>query len=51
MRMRRSLEEFVIEGVKSTISLQQRIIDSKDFVEGKYNIHWLEKFIGKYPKD
>ena len=51
MRMRRSLEEFVIEGVKSTISLQQRIIDSKDFIEGKYNIHWLEKFIGKYPKD
>ena len=51
MRMRRSLEEFVIEGVKNTVSLQQRIIDSKDFIEGNYNIHWLEKFIGKYPKD
>jgi len=51
MRMRRSLEEFVIEGVKNTVSLQQRIIDSEDFIEGKYNIHWLEKFIGKYPKD
>ena len=51
MRMRRSLEEFVIEGVKNTVPLQQRIIDSKDFIEGKYNIHWLEKFIGKYPKD
>ncbi len=51
MRMRRSLEEFVIEGVKNTVPLQQRIIDTKDFIEGKYNIHWLENFIGKYPKD
>lgn len=45
MRMRRALEEFVIEGVKTTIPLHEKIINNPDFIEGKYNIHWLEKFI------
>ncbi|MBR7158232.1 MAG: acetyl-CoA carboxylase biotin carboxylase subunit [Alphaproteobacteria bacterium] len=45
MRMRRALEEFVIEGVKTTIPLHEKIINNPEFIEGKYNIHWLEKFI------
>lgn len=43
MRMRRALEEFVIEGVSTTIPLHQDIISQPDFIDGQYNIHWLEK--------
>ena len=45
MRLRRALEEFVIEGVKTTIPLQQDIISQAEFIDGQYNIHWLEKFM------
>ena len=45
MRLRRALEEFVIDGVKTTIPLQQEIISQAEFIDGQYNIHWLEKFM------
>ena len=45
MRLRRALEEFVVEGVKTTIPLHERLISDPDFIDGNYNIHWLEKFI------
>ena len=47
MRLRRSLEEFVIEGIPTTIPLHQRIISDPEFIDGQYNIHWLEKFLRK----
>ena len=45
MRMRRALEEFVIDGVSTTIPLQQAIISQADFIDGMYNIHWLEEYM------
>ena len=45
MRLRRALEEFVIEGVKTTIPLHQEIISQAEFIDGQYNIHWLEKYM------
>lgn len=45
MRLRRALEEFVIEGISTTIPLHQKIITSSEFIDGEYNIHWLENFI------
>ena len=45
MRLRRALEEFVIDGVKTTIPLQQAIISQAEFIDGQYNIHWLENFM------
>ena len=45
MRLRRALEEFVIEGISTTIPLHQAIIANPEFIDGQYNIHWLEKFI------
>jgi len=45
MRLRRALGEFVIEGVKTTIPLQRRLIEDPTFVDGGYDIHWLEKFV------
>lgn len=47
MRLRRALEEFVIDGVSTTIPLQQEIISQADFIDGNYNIHWLEKYMAK----
>jgi len=46
MRLRRSLEEFVIGGIDTTIALQQRIIRQPEFIDGEYDIHWLEKLVG-----
>ncbi len=45
MRLRRALEEFVIGGVKTTIPLHQRLIVANDFINGEYDIHWLERFV------
>ena len=46
MRLRRALQEYVIEGVETTIPLHQRLCENADFVNGDYDIHWLEKFVG-----
>jgi acetyl-CoA carboxylase biotin carboxylase subunit len=46
MRLRRSLEEFVIGGIDTTIPLQQRIVSAPDFINGDYDINWLERFVG-----
>jgi acetyl-CoA carboxylase biotin carboxylase subunit len=46
-RMRRALDEFAIMGIKTTIPLHRRIVDDKDFQEGDYTIHWLERFVAK----
>jgi len=45
MRLRRALEEFVIVGVETSIPLHQRLIGAQDFINGDYDIHWLEKFV------
>jgi acetyl-CoA carboxylase biotin carboxylase subunit len=46
-RMKRALSEFKIEGIKTTIPFQQEIIDHPDFINGKYNIEWVTKYIGE----
>lgn len=45
MRLRRALEEFVIMGVETTIPLHQDIIAQPEYLDGQYDIHWLEKFM------
>jgi acetyl-CoA carboxylase biotin carboxylase subunit len=46
MRARRALEEMVILGVKTNIPLHQRLVAAPDFINGDYDIRWLEKFVG-----
>jgi acetyl-CoA carboxylase biotin carboxylase subunit len=46
MRLRRALHEYVIEGVDTTIPLHVRLTESQEFVNGDYDIHWLERFVG-----
>jgi acetyl-CoA carboxylase biotin carboxylase subunit len=45
MRLRRALEEMVIGGVKTNIPLHSRLIAAPDFINGAYDIRWLEKFV------
>jgi acetyl-CoA carboxylase, biotin carboxylase subunit len=45
MRLRRALEEYVIGGIDTTIPLHQRLVSEPDFIDGNYDIHWLEKFV------
>jgi acetyl-CoA carboxylase biotin carboxylase subunit len=47
MRLRRALEEFVIEGMKTTIPLHQALLDDPDFQAGNYTIKWLEEWLAK----
>ena len=42
-RMRHSLKELVVEGIKTNVPLQQRIMDDENFAKGGANIHYLEK--------
>lgn len=44
-RMKRALAEFTIRGIKTTIPFQQEIIDHPDFINGKYDIAWVEKYL------
>jgi acetyl-CoA carboxylase biotin carboxylase subunit len=45
MRLRRALEEFVIGGIETTIPLHNRLIVQRDFINGDYDIHWLENLL------
>lgn len=43
-KMRRALEEFVVEGVKTTIPFHRKILESETFAEGNYDTHFVEHF-------
>ena len=44
-RLRRAIDEFVVDGVKTTLPLFQRLIREPDIIAGDYDIHWLEKYL------
>ena len=44
-RLKRALEEFVVEGMKTTVPLHQRIIATDAFKSGDYTIKWLERWL------
>lgn len=44
-RMRRALDEFVIEGIKTTIPLHRRILDDPDFQKGHVSTTFLDRFL------
>ncbi|SMF67221.1 acetyl-CoA carboxylase, biotin carboxylase subunit [Tistlia consotensis] len=45
MRLRRALEEMVIDGIATTTPLHQKLISQPDFIDGNYDIHWLERWM------
>jgi len=50
MRLKRALEEFVVEGMKTTVPLHQRIVRDPEFNAGDYTIKWLERWLEANPE-
>jgi acetyl-CoA carboxylase biotin carboxylase subunit len=44
-RLRRALDEFIVDGVKTTLPLFRRLINEPDILSGEYDIHWLEEYL------
>ncbi len=52
MRAERALDEFVIEGIKTTIPLQKMLLENSDIRQLKTDNHWLENFLAnKKPEE
>ncbi len=47
-RLRRSLDEFAVVGIATTIPLHRRLVDDPEFEAGEYTIHWLERFVAEH---
>ena len=45
MRLKRALEEMVIEGVKHSVPLHQELLNQPDVLTGDYSIKWLEEWL------
>ena len=46
MRLRRALDEMVVGGVDTTLDLHRKLVEAEDVVDGNYDIHWLERYLG-----
>ncbi|PZO80511.1 MAG: acetyl-CoA carboxylase biotin carboxylase subunit [Mesorhizobium amorphae] len=47
MRLRRALDEFVVDGIKTTLPLFRELVGNPDIANGDYDIHWLEKYLSR----
>jgi acetyl-CoA carboxylase biotin carboxylase subunit len=48
-QMIRALEEFIIEGINTTIPFHQQLLNHPQFIKGDFNTHFLEHFTLKQP--
>ena len=44
-KMKRALDEFVVEGVKTTIPFHRQLMDNKDYLEGNYTTAFMNDFV------
>jgi acetyl-CoA carboxylase biotin carboxylase subunit len=47
MRLKRALDEFVIDGIETTLPLFRALVREKDIIDGDYHIRWLEEFLAR----
>jgi acetyl-CoA carboxylase biotin carboxylase subunit len=47
MRIRRALDEYVVDGIETTIPLFRTLVRNPDIADGNYDIHWLERFLAE----
>ena len=45
MRLRRALEEMVIDGIATNLPLHLELMQNEDFAKADYHIHWLEEYL------
>ncbi len=43
-RMKRALQEFIVEGVKTTVDFHKKVMETKAFVSGEYTTNFVKKF-------
>ncbi len=49
MRLRRALDEFIVDGIDTTLPLFRTLVRNPDVQNGQYDIHWLEQFLKTEP--
>jgi acetyl-CoA carboxylase biotin carboxylase subunit len=47
MRLKRALDEFVVDGVQTTLPLFRTLVRNSDIANGDYDIHWLERYLAE----
>ena len=47
MRLRRCLDEFVVDGIDTTLPLFRALVRDQAIIDGDYHIHWLEQFLAR----
>ena len=47
MRLKRALDEVVVDGIETTLPLFRALVGEKDIIDGNYHIHWLEQFLAR----
>ena len=46
-RLKRALEEFIVDGPPTTVPLEQALMNDHQFIVGEYNTAYLEKFMNE----
>jgi acetyl-CoA carboxylase biotin carboxylase subunit len=47
MRLKRALDEFVVDGIETTLPLFRALVRDNAVIDGAYHIHWLEQFLAR----
>ncbi|MGH6990424.1 MAG: acetyl-CoA carboxylase biotin carboxylase subunit [Stellaceae bacterium] len=47
MRLKRALDEMVLDGIETTLPLFRALVRENDIIDGNYHIHWLEQFLAR----
>jgi acetyl-CoA carboxylase biotin carboxylase subunit len=47
MRLKRAIDEVVLDGIETTLPLFRALVREKDIIDGNYHIHWLEQFLAR----
>jgi acetyl-CoA carboxylase biotin carboxylase subunit len=47
MRLRRALDELVVDGIETTAALHRALVRETEIIDGDYHIHWLEQFLAR----
>ncbi|HET7493727.1 MAG TPA: acetyl-CoA carboxylase biotin carboxylase subunit, partial [Bradyrhizobium sp.] len=50
MRLRRALDEMVVDGIDTTLPLFRALVREPDVIDGDYHIHWLEQYLAGQPQ-
>ncbi|MCL2716348.1 MAG: acetyl-CoA carboxylase biotin carboxylase subunit, partial [Alphaproteobacteria bacterium] len=49
MRLRRALDEMVVDGIETTLPLFRTLVREPAIIDGDYHIHWLEQYLASHP--